>query len=104
VGQEHDADAIVTGGGKRDADRGARASTRNRCGICIKMPAPSPVFFSQPQAPRCLKVEEDLERVLDDARGLAPLQIDNEADAARVVLMSRIVEALRGGRSCQFHG
>ena len=29
------------------------SSARKPCGICIRMPAPSPVFFSQPQAPRC---------------------------------------------------
>ncbi len=29
------------------------SSKKNSCGICIVMPAPSPVLFSQPQAPRC---------------------------------------------------
>src|SRR5262249_26574217 len=27
--------------------------SRNACGICTRMPAPSPVFGSHPQAPRC---------------------------------------------------
>ena len=31
----------------------SHSSARKRCGIWIRMPAPSPVFFSQPQAPRC---------------------------------------------------
>jgi hypothetical protein len=51
-----------------------------------------------------LEVEEDLEPALDDARGLAALQIDHEADAASVVLVSGIVETLCGRRRCRFHG
>ena len=49
-----------------------------------------------------LEVQQDLEPVLDDARGLSPLEIDDEADAAGVVLVAWVVEALRGG-SCRFH-
>src|SRR5579872_3732993 len=29
------------------------SSKKNSCGVWIMMPAPSPVLFSQPQAPRC---------------------------------------------------
>ncbi len=29
------------------------SARKNRSGICIRMPAPSPVLTSQPQAPRC---------------------------------------------------
>ena len=50
-----------------------------------------------------LEVQQDLEPVLDDARGLAPLEIDHEADAAGVVLVSGVVKSLRG-RSFEFHG
>ena len=29
------------------------SARRNACGVCSRMPAPSPVFFSAPTAPRC---------------------------------------------------
>jgi hypothetical protein len=50
------------------------------------------------------EIQQDLEPALDDAVGLTPLQIDHEADAAAVVLVSRVVEALRGRSFFEFHG
>ena len=65
------------------------------------MPAPSPVFASQPQAPRCSRLIEDLDRLADDVVRLAVLQIDDEADAAGIVLVPRVVQALCGrGQAC----
>ena len=61
------------------------------------MPAPSPVLASQPQAPRCSQVDEHLEGLPDDRVRAAALDVDDEADAAGVVLVARVVEA-SGGR------
>jgi hypothetical protein len=41
------------------------------------------------------EVEEDLEPLLDDGVRLPPFDVDDEADAAGVVLVARIVEAWR---------
>ena len=49
------------------------------------MPAPSPVFGSAPNAPRCFMFQHG-ERLADDLVRLAALDIDDHADAARVVL------------------
>ena len=46
-----------------------------------------------------LEVGEDLERVGDDLVRLAALEVGDEADAAGVVLMRRVIEALRLGGS-----
>ena len=41
-----------------------------------------------------LQVEQDLERLADDVVRLAVLQVDDEADAAGIVLVARIVQTL----------
>ena len=68
------------------------------------MPAPSPVFFSQPQAPRCSRLFRICQRLTNDVVRFATLEIDDEADAAGVVLVARIVQALRLGGSRVDHG
>ncbi len=40
----------------RSMPTAAAALSRKRCGIWIRMPAPSPVLASQPQAPRCCRL------------------------------------------------
>ena len=45
-----------------------------------------------------LEVLEDLQPVLDDAVGLAVVQVDDEADAAGVALVQRVVEAAARSR------
>jgi hypothetical protein len=44
------------------------------------------------------EVEEDLEALLNDGVRLPPFAVDDEADAAGVVLVARIVEAGSTGR------
>ena len=44
-----------------------------------------------------VEVLQDLDGLLEDAVGLAPLDVDHEADAAGVVLELRVVEPLLGG-------
>jgi hypothetical protein len=102
VGQEHHADAVLAGGRQVDAERRARRRQEAMRHLHQDAGAVAGVLFTPAGAP-VLEVQQDFERVLDDARRLAPLQIDDETDAAGVVLVPGIVEALRGGRSCQFH-
>ena len=59
---------------------------KNSCGICTRMPAPSPVSGSQPQAPRCVEVRRTVEALLDDVVRALAVDVDDEADAAGVVL------------------
>ena len=93
--------AAGTRGRRRTAPAGGSAMPRraaslrkNRSGIWMRMPAPSPVFASQPQAPRCSQVDEDLQRLPDDRVRAPALDVDDEADAAGVVLVARVVEAV----------
>jgi hypothetical protein len=75
---------------------GLQASAKNLCGICMRMPAPSPVLISLPQAPRWSRLRQDLEAVATIWCDLRPCMSDDEADAAGIVLKPRIVEALLG--------
>ena len=50
-------------------------------------------------APRWAKVLQDLERLAHDRVRLAPLDVHDETDAAGVVLVARIVQARRRGRT-----
>ena len=71
---------------------------RNASGIWMRMPAPSPVLTSQPQAPRCSRLMSTCSALRDDAVRLAALDVDDEADAAGVVLVGGVVQAGSGGR------
>ena len=71
------------------------------------MPAPSPVLASQPHAPRCCRLMRTCEPLLDDRVRAAPLDVDDEADAAGVVLVAGVVQALglrRGQMNRMSHG
>jgi len=50
-----------------------------------------------------LQVQEDLERLADYLVRSAPIDVDDEADAASVVLESRIVKTLLWGRTVRRH-
>ena len=73
----------------------AASLAKNLCGICTRMPAPSPARGSAPTAPRCSRLQQDGERVLDDLVRLAALDVGDEADAAGILVERGIVEALR---------
>jgi hypothetical protein len=59
------------------------------------MPQPSPMLGSPPTAPRWSRFSRISRALLDDRMALAVLHVRDEADAARVALVRRIVEALR---------
>jgi hypothetical protein len=50
-----------------------------------------------------IQIFQDRQRLLDDLAGFIALDIDDEADAARVVLESGIIEALLGRTPCLWH-
>ena len=64
--QEHHADAVLARppAASRPASPSPRA--RRRPGIWIRMPAPSPCSGSAPVAPRCVRLSQDREALLDD--------------------------------------
>ena len=80
------------GGGQRRCAAPAHSRRRNASGICIRMPAPSPVCGSQPQAPRCVRLRSTVEALLDDVVRRLALDVGDEADAAGVVLEARVVQ------------
>ena len=54
--QEDEAGAVRALGGERRSAVAAASLRKNRSGIWMRMPAPSPVLASQPQAPRCSRL------------------------------------------------
>src|SRR5262249_25107668 len=50
------------------------------------------------------QVPQDRQALLDDRVALLPLDVRDEADAAGVVLVRRVVQPLRSGRSGVVHG
>ena len=61
------------------------------------MPAPSPISGSAPDGAAMLEVLEDLQPVLDDPVRLLVLQVDDEADAAGIVLALGVGRRRRHG-------
>ena len=59
------------------------------------MPAPSPVSGSLPGRAAMREPAQDLEAHLDGAMRGTALQVDDEAETARVVLVARVVETIR---------
>ena len=64
-------------------------SRRNRSGICNRMPAPSPVLTSLPEAPRCCRLHRAPMPWRHDVVAAQALHVDDEVDPARVVLEGR---------------
>ena len=77
----------------------AHLRAKNLCGICIRMPAPSPARGSAPTAPRCSRLSRMVKRVFDDLVRLAALDVGDESDAAGILVERRIVEAARRGHA-----
>ena len=95
--QEHHADAVLADRGQRDAELAAGAR-KNASGIWIRMPAPSPCSGSAPVAPRCVRLLRICRPCATIAWLLRPLMCATKPEAARVVLVRRVVQALRGRR------
>ena len=67
---------------------------RNSCGICIRIPAPSPVFDFAAFGAAMQQVHENLKRFPNNGVRFASVDVDDKADAATVVLKLWIVQAL----------
>ena len=72
------------------------ASTRNRCGICTSTPAPSPLSCLGAAGAAMIEVARGPAGPAAGSVRLAALDVDDEADAAGVVLERRIVQTLLG--------
>ena len=101
--QEAHQHAVVAGRRQLEARRLARTARR---GICIRIPAPSPVFGSAPAAPRCSRFSSAvIARETTSWVG----RLSNRGDhphAAGVVLEARVVETDGLWRLCavRWHG
>ena len=62
------------------------------------MPQPSPSIGIGADRAAMVEVDEDLQALLDDGVRLAVLHVGDEADAAGVLLVRRVVEPWRAGR------
>ena len=67
------------------------------------MPGAIPGVLLRAGRAAVLQVHEDGERLLDDVVGLPPLDVHHEPEAAGVVLVARIVESLRRGKTVRIH-
>ena len=68
------------------------------------MPAPSPASGSAPDGAAVGQIAQDLQPLLDDRVAFLALDVRNEADAAGVVLVGRIVKTLALGQTGIVHG
>ena len=68
---------------------------KNLCGICTRMPAPSPARGSAPTAPRCSRLQRIASASSTSLCDLRALDVGDEADAAGILLERGIVQALR---------
>ena len=91
VRQEHQPTPYSPAGGSATP---ARPCAGTGPGIWIRMPAPSPVLASQPHAPRCARLISTWSACCTMRVRLAALDVDDEADAAGVVLVARVVQNL----------
>jgi hypothetical protein len=84
----------------------ASTARRNASGTWVRMPAPSPVSGSLPEAPRCSRLRSAVRPCSTVSWRDAPGDVGQEGDAAGVVLVRRVVQALgvREGRSVHGKG
>ena len=85
-----------TGGSSKPATARRKAS-----GICVTMPAPSPVPASDPTAPRCSRWRRASSASVDDVVPGRAAQGRDHGQAAGVLLPARVVETLRRGNSAE---
>ena len=95
-GQEHHANAVFAGGRQGEAEFGAfraRKTVRD-----LDQDAGAIARFRIAAAGAAMgQVDQDLDALYDDVVRFLALDVGHKADAAGVVLMARVVEALRSG-------
>ncbi len=91
--QEHHADAVLAGGRKREAEAGAFA--REELVRDLDQDAGAVAGFRIAAAGAAVRqVDQDLDALDDDVVGLVAVDVGDEANAAGIVLVSRVVETL----------
>jgi len=100
--QEDHADTVLTRSGQRDAEPGAFLLEEGVRHLHENARAVAGVLLATAGA-AVFQVVQDLERIADDVVRLAIFEIDHEADAAGVVFVARIVQALLGGERARGH-
>ena len=96
VRQEHQPGAVRALGGQRDPQPVGLLAEETIRHLDQDAGAVAGVGFAAAGA-AMLQVDEHLQRVADDGVRAAALGVHDEADAAGVVLMTRVVEAVSGG-------
>ena len=86
--------AVLAGGGQVDAEPCGRPPAKKRVRHLQEDAGAVAGVLLAAAGAAVLEVQQDLDRLLDDLVRLAALEVDDEADAAGVVLVARIVEAL----------
>ena len=97
---EDDPNAVISRLRKPDARLGA-GPAEEFVGDLEQDAGPVPGVGLASAGPAMVEVAEDRQRVADDGMGLLATHVDQEADAARVMLESRVVESLLGRRAGQ---
>ena len=91
---EHEADRVMAGLGQRDAELGGLPGEERVRDLHQDAGAVAGARIGADRA-AMLEIEQDRQRVLDDLVRLAVLDVGDEADAAGVRVVDRIVEADR---------
>ena len=73
------------------------AAAKKSCGISTWMPAPSPVLPSASTAPRCQTAFRAAMRGFDHVAAALSVERTDEANAAGIVFLGRIVGVVQGG-------
>src|SRR6185503_17989767 len=94
---EDEAGAVFAGWRQRDAERRGDLSEKAIGNLDEDAGAVAGVRLAA-AGPAVEQVDQDPQALLDDAVRAPSLDVDDEADAARVVLVARIVEAGGVGR------
>ena len=102
LGQEHETGAVGTRGRELEAQR--RRFPAEEAIRHLNQDAGTVAGVRLAAAgPAMLQVDQDLEGLADDRVGAEASRVDNEPDAAGVVLVPGVVEALGRGRLVVFH-
>src|SRR5262249_769033 len=95
-GQKDGADAVAAGRRQRDAEALALLLDEGVRDLEEDARAVAGVLLAAAGA-AVLQVDEDLHGLADEVARFAPLEVHDEADAAGVVFVLRVVQALLGG-------
>ena len=96
--QEHQAGAVAAFGGQREPERGGHLPEEPVGDLNQDARAVAGVGLAAAGA-AVQQIDQQLQSALDDRMRAPPLDVGDEADAAGVMLVPRVVEAVSGGRA-----